>query len=53
MELQYLNILKQILQTGIDTQDRTGVGTRSMFGVQMRHDLSEGFPLLTDRKSDV
>lgn len=50
MEHLYLSMLRQILQTGIDSDDRTGVGSRSVFGVQMRHDLSTGFPLLTTKK---
>ena len=47
---QYLNLLREIMEHGTDTSDRTGVGTRSIFGHQMRFDLSEGFPLLTTKK---
>lgn len=50
IEKQYLQGLVQILNTGIDTEDRTGVGSRSIFGVQMRHNLNEGFPALTTKK---
>ncbi|QMV01370.1 thymidylate synthase [Devosia sp. D6-9] len=49
----YQQLLSDILEKGTDKSDRTGVGTRSLFGYQMRFDLSEGFPLLTTKKLHI
>lgn len=53
LDLQYQQILQDILRDGIERKDRTGVGTVSVFGRQIRHNMSEGFPLLTTKKMAV
>lgn len=50
LETPYLDLMRHVFEQGVDRDDRTGTGTRSVFGHQMRFDLSRGFPLLTTKK---
>ncbi|WP_185855621.1 thymidylate synthase [Blattabacterium cuenoti] len=50
---QYLNLLKNVLKNGVKREDRTGIGTKSIFGYKMKFDLKNGFPLLTTKKLNI
>ncbi len=50
---QYLDLLSHVMENGVDRSDRTGTGTRGVFGYQMRFDLAQGFPMLTTKKLHI
>ena len=50
LDKQYVDLLQDILDNGVKKEDRTGTGTISVFGRQIRHKMSDGFPLLTTKK---
>jgi len=50
LDLQYQDLLREVLSNGIDKKDRTGTGTKSVFGASIRHNMSDGFPILTTKK---
>ena len=50
LDKQYTDLLQSILDYGVEKQDRTGTGTKSIFGYTIRHNMRDGFPLLTTKK---
>lgn len=53
LDKQYHDLLRTLLHYGVDKSDRTGTGTKSIFGYQIRHNMADGFPLLTTKKMAV
>ena len=53
LDKQYQELLQDILDNGVDKSDRTGTGTRSVFGRQIRYNMQDGFPLLTTKKMAI
>ena len=50
LDIDYKNLLSDVIELGVDKNDRTGTGTRSIFGATIRHKMSDGFPILTTKK---
>jgi thymidylate synthase len=53
LDISYQQLLQHIIVNGVDKEDRTGTGTKSVFGAMFFHDMEEGFPLLTTKKMAV
>ena len=53
LDTQYQGLLKTILEFGVSKKDRTGTGTKSIFGYTIRHSMKDGFPLLTTKKMAI
>ena len=53
IDIQYKKLLETILEFGSDKEDRTGTGTRSIFGYTIRHNMANGFPLLTTKRMSI